>query len=114
MEGTSEVQGKRKRTRPPRGAARRTKRPQPHLHPFEVRRKAVQLCLEESFPVERVAREMGVGRSTLSKWVRLYRDQGEAGLQSKPARRNRPRPKVASAVKSQAGGMDALELPPDS
>ena len=98
MEGISEVQGKRKGTRPPRGAARRSIRPHPHSHPFEVRRKAVQLCLEESFPVQRVALEMGVGRSTLSKWVRLYRDQGEAGLQSKPVRRNRPRPKVAPAV----------------
>ena len=100
MEGTSEVQGKRKRTRPPRGAARRANRPHPHSYPFEVRHKAVQLCLEESFPVEQVAREMGVGFSTLCKWVRLYRDQGEAGLQSKPRRQNRPRPKVAPAVKS--------------
>jgi hypothetical protein len=44
---------------------------------------------------------MGVGQSTLSKWVRLYRDQGEAGLQSKPVRRNRQRPKVALAVKTE-------------
>jgi transposase len=57
--------------------------------------------LEESFPVEQVAREMGGGRSTLSKWVRVYRDQGEAGLQSKPVLRNRARPKVAPAVKTQ-------------
>jgi transposase-like protein len=68
MEGISEVQGKRKKTRPPREAARRSIRPHVYSHPFEVRRKAVQLCLEESFPVERVAREMGVGLSTLSKW----------------------------------------------
>ena len=101
MEGISEVQEKRKETRPPRGAARRTIRPHAHSHPFEVRQKAVQLCLEESFPVQRVAHEMGVGFSTLSKWMRLYRDQGEAGLQSNPGRRNRQRPKVAPAVKAQ-------------
>ena len=101
MEGINEVQGKRRRTRPPRGAARRTIRPHAHAHPFEVRRKAVQLCLEESFPVQQVAHEMGVGQSTLSKWVRLYRAQGEVGLQSKPRRPNRPRPKVAPAVKAQ-------------
>ena len=100
MEGTNEVQRKRKKTRPPRGAARRTNGPHVYSHPFEVRRKAVQLCLEESFPVERVAREMGVGRSTLSKWVRLYREQGEAGLQSKSAGPSCPRPKVAVAVKT--------------
>ena len=100
MEGTNGVQRKRKKTRPPRGAARRTIGPHVYSHPFEIRRKAVQLCLEESFPVERVAREMGVGRSTLSKWVRLYRDQGEAGLKSKSAGPSRPRPKVAAAVKT--------------
>jgi transposase InsO family protein len=44
---------------------------------------------------------MGVGRSTLTKWMRLYRDQGEAGLQSKPILRNPPRPKVAPVVKAQ-------------
>ena len=100
MEGIDKVQGKRKKTRPPRGAARRSNCPHAHSHSFAVRRKAVQLCLEESFPVERVAREMGVGRSTLSKWVRLYRDQGEAGLKSKSAGPSRPRPKVAAAVKT--------------
>ena len=100
MEGTNGVQRKRKKTRPPRGAARRTISPHVYSHPFEVRRKAVQLCLEESFPVERVAREMGVGRSTLSKWVRLYRDQGEAGLQSKSADPSPARPKIAAAVKT--------------
>ncbi len=100
MEGTSEVQRKRKKTRPPRGAARRTIRPHVYSHPFEVRRKAVQLCLEESFPVQQVAREMGVGLSTLSKWVRLYREQGEAGLQARPGRRGSRRPKVAAAVKT--------------
>jgi transposase-like protein len=77
MERTSEIEGKRKRkrkrkrTRPPRGAAQRTVRPHAHSHPFEVRRKAVQLCLEEDFPLERMAHEMGVGLSTLSHWVRV-------------------------------------------
>jgi len=100
MEGTSEVQETRKRTRPPRGAPRRTISPHVYSHPFEVRHKAVQLYLEEGFSPELIAREMGVGKSTLSKWVRVYRDQGEAGLQSKSARQNRPRPKVAPAVKT--------------
>jgi transposase len=43
---------------------------------------------------------MGVGKSTLSKWVRLYRDQGEAGLKSKKAGPSRQWPKVAAAVKT--------------
>jgi transposase InsO family protein len=101
MASTSKAKEKRKGNRPPRGAAPQPKRLPGHAHPFEVRRKAVQLCLEEGFPAPRVAREMGVGRSTLTSWIRLYRDQGEAGLQSKQVRRNPPRPKVAPAVKAQ-------------
>jgi transposase InsO family protein len=96
MESTKKVQGKRKR----RGAARRSSRQHAHCHPFEIRRKAVQLCLEEGFPAQRVARELGVGLSTLSKWIRVYREQGEAGLESHPRRAGSHRPKVAAAVKT--------------
>jgi transposase InsO family protein len=101
MESTSEGKRERKGIRRPGGVGRRAKRLRGHSHSFEVRRKAVQLCLEEGFPVPQVAREMGVGRSTLTKWIKVYRDQGEAGLQSKPIRRNRPPAKVAPAVKAQ-------------
>ena len=86
MEGNGEVQGKRKRSRALRRAARRAVRPHAYSHPFELRRKAVQLCLEEGFPVAQVARELGVGFSTLGAWVRRYRAQGEAGLQAKVRR----------------------------
>jgi transposase InsO family protein len=101
MESKGEGKRERKGTRRPGGVGRRARRLPGHSHPFEVRRKAVQLCLEEGFPVPQVAREMGVGRSTLTKWIKVYRDQGEAGLQSKPIRRNRPQAKVAPAVKAQ-------------
>jgi transposase-like protein len=80
MESTKKVQGKR--TRPPRGAARRSIRPHAHSHPYEVRRKAIQLCLEEGFPAKRVAREMGVGLSTLTKWVRRRPHAGQAAYRS--------------------------------
>jgi transposase InsO family protein len=36
----------------------------------------------------------------LDKWVKLYREQGEAGLQSRPRPAGRPRPQVAAAVKT--------------
>jgi len=104
MEGSREVGGKKrkkgKRSRPPRGAARRAIPPHVYSHPFEVRRKAVQLGLEEGFPTERVAGEMGVGLSPLSHWVRVYREQGEAGLPPQPGRRHGSQPKVAPAVKA--------------
>src|SRR5512136_1231358 len=99
MAGNGEVPGKkRKQSRSPR---RRSRGHPTHAHPYELRRKAVQLCLEEGFPVEQVARELGVGFSTLGAWVRRYRAQGEAGLQAK-ARPRSPRPQVAPAVKRQA------------
>jgi transposase InsO family protein len=44
---------------------------------------------------------MGVGLSTLTKWVRLYREQGEAGLQPQPRRVGSQGPKVAAEVKAQ-------------
>src|SRR6516165_1995308 len=100
MEETKKVQGKRRRTRPPRGAALRKSGPHVRAHSFEVRRKAVQLCLEEKFPVRQVAREMGVGLSTLTKWVKVYREQGEAGLEPQPRRAGSHRPKVSPAVKT--------------
>ncbi|HKS73533.1 MAG TPA: helix-turn-helix domain-containing protein, partial [Terriglobales bacterium] len=100
MESTKKGQGK-KRNRPPRGAAARRKSgPHTHSHPYEIRRKAVQLCLEEGFPAQQVARELGVGLSTLSKWIRVYREQGEAGLESHPRRVASHRSKVAPAVKT--------------
>jgi transposase InsO family protein len=58
------------------------------------------LYLEEGFSPRLIAREMKVGLSTLSKWVRRYRAQGEAGLQAKPRSASRPQPKVAAAVKT--------------
>ena len=99
MEGNGEVQGKRKRHST--GKRRRRSRGQrTQAYPYDLRRKAVRLCLEEGFPVDQVARELGVGFSTLGAWVRRYRTQGEAGLQAKA--RARPKPQVAPAVKRQA------------
>jgi len=78
LDENGKVQGKKKRTQGK--AKRRAGQSHGHRYPFELRRRAVQLCLEEGFPVEQVARELGVGFSTIGAWVRLYRAQGEAGL----------------------------------
>ncbi len=94
MEGNSEVPEKRRRPHSSRRAKRRASGRHHLVYPYELRRKAVQLCLEEGFPPEQVARELGVGFSTLGHWVRVYRTEGEAGLQGKLTRR-RSRPQVA-------------------
>jgi transposase len=103
MEEHGEVHGKRKRSLGLRRAGRRAVRPHAYSHPFELRRKAVQLCLEEGFPVAQVARDLGIGFSTLGAWVRRYRAQGEAGLQGE-VRRQSPRPQVAATNGQSDGG----------
>ena len=50
----------------------------------EFRIKAVKLCLEEGYSHLMVCKEMGMGTSTLSMWLREYRKYGEQGLRSTP------------------------------
>ena len=51
---------------------------------FEVKLKAVKLHLEEGYGQAMVCGEMGIGASTLAKWVREYRARGEEGLRPLP------------------------------
>lgn len=67
---------------PPEGGRRRAPKT---LRRFSKEQKlqAVRLYLEEGFPSAMVCQEIGVGHSCLFRWVRLYRAQGEAGLEPK-------------------------------
>lgn len=60
-------------------------------YPFELRLRVVRMYLEEEYPIQMICKETGVGRSTISTWVRKYRLEGEEGLKSKHPipRRNR-------------------------
>src|SRR5512137_2104983 len=98
MDGHSDGSGKKKPSKRKRGR----RAPHPHVHPVELRRKAVQLCVEEGFPVAQVARDLRVGLSTLGKWIRTYRTQGAAGLEAKARQPRNRTPQVAPAVKRQA------------
>jgi hypothetical protein len=71
MEGVNEVQEKRNKPRPPRGAARRSIHSHPHSHPLEVKRKAVQLYVEQVFSPELFARQTG----DFSEEFRLFETQ---------------------------------------
>jgi len=62
---------------------------------YEVKRRAVQLYLEEGVPSDLVAQEIGVRNSTVFKWVQQYRENGEEGLRPLPIghrRVNQPTP----------------------
>ena len=87
-------------TRPPRGAARRrTKRsPSPGRYPLELRRKAVQLHIEEGIPLEVVAEELGVSWDTLHIWVKRYQEEGEAGLEPRSPRPGQRKAQLPAAV----------------
>ncbi len=53
----------------------------PRPYPMEVRRRAVQLHLEEGLTAEAVSRELGVAPQTVWNWAKQYRERGMAGLQ---------------------------------
>ena len=87
--------------RPPRGAARHRggKRwSPPGQHPIELRRKAVQLLVEESLPRDLVAEELGVSAATLGIWLARYQEAGEAGLVRRSPCPGKHKPQLAPAV----------------
>ncbi len=64
---------------------------------FEQKLRAVKLHLEEGFPQELVARELGISNAAVYKWTKRYRDQGEEGLKSSFCPESRA--KLAEAVR---------------
>jgi len=80
---------RRKNPTPPRGGGRRKKLSR--RYPLEAKLKAVRLRLEEGFKLEDVCAEMGMVPSCLSRWVQLYKQFGEVGLQEATARPRQPR-----------------------
>ena len=80
---------RRKNNNPPRGVGRAEK--SAHRYPPELRLKAVRLRLEEGFSLADVCQEMGMAVSCLSRWVRLYQQFGEVGLQPAAGGHRKPR-----------------------
>lgn len=52
----------------------------------EFRREVVRLHLEEGYNISMLASEFGCGKSTLGKWVKLYKEHGDAGLLNQSVR----------------------------
>lgn len=51
---------------------------------YEVKRRAVQLHVEEGAPIDLIARELGVNVSAIYDWLHQYKTHGEEGLRLKP------------------------------
>ena len=81
--------------------ARRRSRPGPYTSDFKLR--AIKLHLEEGYPIRTLAEELGIGKSTLSKWKRRYLEEGESGLINRwPGAQNPSKPRINPAIKQKA------------
>ena len=54
-------------------------------HPYEIRRRAVQLHLEEGISLACIGPELGIPATTIYEWIRRYQQYGEEGLKDHPA-----------------------------
>jgi transposase InsO family protein len=50
-------------------------------YPFDLKLKCVKLFLEEGFSSSLIEQEVGVDKNNVYRWVKAYRERGEAGLQ---------------------------------
>jgi len=68
--------------------------------PVEFRIRVVKLFLEEGYTIGMLVEEFGCGQSTISKWIKVYREQGESGLDRPSTRSNKPRKGLDPNLKS--------------
>jgi len=66
----------------------------------ELKLRAVKLYLEEGYSRELIAKELGIGKSTLTAWVKQYRERGEDALRSQPPRKGTAKVSVAAKAKA--------------
>ena len=57
--------------------------------------------IEEGEPVAQVARGMGMSQQCVSKWVRRYREEGQAGLENRSSRPRCSPMRTSPAVEEQ-------------
>ena len=84
---------------PEKAAVNNSKKPfRPRAYPLAVRKRAVQLHLEEGITTKMVAQEIGISQKTLYAWVQRFRQQGQAGLERIPSGPRVSRSKLPEAV----------------
>lgn len=70
-------------------------------YPVEFRLKVVKLFLEEGYDASLLAEEFGCGKSTIGRWIRLYREHGEQGLYASRTRHEKTVKPFNNNLKSQ-------------
>jgi len=82
----------------------RKKRKSRQLHsgyyPYEIKLKAVELYLEEGYSPSLIAKELGVGKCSISEWARRYLVEGKEGL--RPSMPGGRRSQIPAATKEKA------------
>jgi len=68
------------------------------VYPYELRLKAVKLHLEKGISRDVISRELGAGESSVSNWIKAYREEGEEGLRNKPPGARPGKKKLAEPV----------------
>ena len=66
---------------------------------FEVKLRCVKMRLEEGVPVSLLSKEVGVSKSVLHRWVKAYRERGEAGLRNEVRSSSGSRGKLPGPVR---------------
>lgn len=70
-------------------------------YPVEFRLQLVKLHLEEGYSIVMLHEEFGCGKSTVTIWVKLYREQGEGALSSPTVNKRKASRQTDDRLKSQ-------------
>lgn len=73
--------------------------PRPRLSVFS--RQLLVARVQAGWPAAHVAEQLGVSRATAYKWVRRYRDEGDAGLLDRSSRPHRSPRRTADALEAE-------------
>lgn len=74
-------------------------------YPIQLKNAVLKKVLQESKPHYEIAVEFGVGRSTIGKWLREYRQNGNINLNSKEKRPKEWTAKERMAALMETGSM---------
>jgi len=92
---------KKERPEPPMGGSReKIRSPNPRRYAPEYRLKAVQTYLKGGYTLTLLCRELGVNKTSLHNWVKVYRLGGKAGLLAW-TRPRRSHPKLPAPITDQ-------------
>lgn len=93
------------------GAVRgRPKGTKNNMRSLSEKEQIVLRCINENIPFNKIGRELGIGGTTISKWVRAYEKDGIDGLRSKTGKCGSGNPYTALHAKKNLTELERLRL----